>query len=398
MRWSPSAAGYTWAMHLYVHVPFCARRCSYCDFAIAVRKEVPSRVYVDAVLAEWAALGRSGAAALEDPGVETLYFGGGTPSHLDPAELHRLVDGLLGRTAQHPAPSTRHLRELTLETNPDDVSAESVRAWVAAGVDRVSLGVQSFDPRVLEWMHRVHSSAQAREALKALRGEGITNVSLDLIYALPPELDRDWARDLDQALALEPDHLSLYGLTVEPHTPLARWVAGRGTRVADDDRYAGEFLLAHERLTAAGYEHYEVSNYARPGRRAIHNSAYWQRRPFLGLGPSAHSAIGDRRWWNVREYAAWLSGAGALGLWGGEGYPPTVAGSEQLDAEQRRIEDLYLGLRTSDGLPADRIAAENVTNWISAGWATSAPAPQRPSVRLTAEGWLRLDALVAQVA
>lgn len=384
-------------MHLYVHVPFCARRCSYCDFAIAVRKEVPSRAYVDAVLAEAAALGRWGAEALNNTPIETLYFGGGTPSHLDPQELARLIEGL-----RRTGPATRDLRpvtlrELTLESNPDDVTPARAAAWVRAGIDRVSLGVQSFHPNVLEWMHRTHTSAQARSAVEALRDAGIGNVSIDLIYALPAELDRDWARDLDEALALAPDHLSLYGLTVEPHTPLFRWIARREARVADEDRYAEEFLVAHERLTAAGYEHYEVSNYGKPGRRAIHNSAYWQRRPFLGLGPSAHSAIGDRRWWNVREYAAWLeAGAQADGRTGGPAFPPTVADWEELSAEQRRIEDLYLGLRTSDGLPIDMLPADLLQRWVDAGWAVSAPA--LPRARLTPEGWLRLDALVAQAS
>lgn len=400
-------------MHLYVHVPFCARRCSYCDFAIAVRKEVPSRVYVDAVLAEWAqALGRSGAGAVDYTAIETLYFGGGTPSHLDPVELHRLIAGLLAaRPSIHNPPPA--LRELTLETNPDDVTPARAAAWVRAGVDRVSLGVQSFDPAVLAWMHRVHNSQQALEAVKALRGEGIQNISVDLIYALPPELPRDWARDLDEALALEPEHLSLYGLTVEPHTPLAKWVAGAKAHEAPEERYADEFLLAHQRLGAAGFDHYEVSNYARADKRAIHNSAYWQRRPFLGLGPSAHSGIGDRRWWNVREYAAWMDAGGETARRrvgeGAEGYPSTVVGWETLDAERIRLEDLYLGLRTSDGLAADRLPAEIVASWVHEGWATTSP-PDPLSlsgegehdtgarVRLTAEGWLRLDALVGQVA
>ncbi len=400
-------------MHLYVHVPFCARRCSYCDFAIAVRREVPSARYVDAVLREWAqALGRSGAGAVNSP-IETLYFGGGTPSHLDPAELHRLIDGLLsgGPATRDPRPTTHDprpgLRELTLEANPDDVTAERAAAWVRAGVDRVSLGVQSFDPAVLTWMHRVHTSAQAREALQTLRDAGFRNISLDLIYALPIELTRDWSRDLDEALALEPEHLSLYGLTVEPHTPLGKWVASDKTHTAPDERYADEFLLAHERLGAAGFEHYEVSNYARPGKRAIHNAAYWQRRPFLGLGPSAHSGMADRRWWNVREYAAWLESAEALGRSGAGDPPTTVEGSEVLDTERIRLEDLYLGLRTSDGLAADRLPPKIVEQWTDAGWATLTARPPdpslalrtgRPTVRLTAEGWLRLDALVRQVA
>ncbi|MBW8771985.1 MAG: radical SAM family heme chaperone HemW [Gemmatimonadetes bacterium] len=382
-------------MHLYVHVPFCARRCSYCDFAIAVRREVPSKRYVDAVLQEaggWAE-GRTGGA---DHAIETLYFGGGTPSHLDPVELTRLISGLRGLW-----PDTRGLKELTLEANPDDITPERAEAWVRAGVDRISLGVQSFDPAVLTWMHRVHTAPQARDAVRVLRDAGIENLSLDLIYALPSELTRDWSRDLDEALALEPDHLSLYGLTVEPHTPLAKWVAGRGTRIADDDRYANEFLLAHERLGAAGYEHYEVSNYGKPGRRAVHNSAYWQRRPFLGLGPSAHSGIGNERWWNIREYAAWMdaverSGGQAVG---NRPRVPWIADAEILDAERVRLEDLYLGLRTIDGLDADRLPPSIVEQWIDAGWAelTDRP-PDRPAVRLTAEGWLRLDALVAQVA
>ena len=395
-------------MHLYVHVPFCARRCSYCDFSIAVRREVPSKVFVDAVLAEAAAHGRTVARSHDVGPIETLYFGGGTPSHLDPAELARLIEGLLGAepSTLHPSPV---LRELTLETNPDDVTPARAAAWVRAGVDRVSLGVQSFDPAVLTWMHRVHTSEQAREAREMLRDAGIQNISLDLIYALPGELIRDWARDLDAALALEPDHLSLYGLTVEPHTPLARWVEGKKAKVADDDRYATEFLLAHERLTAAGFEHNEVSNYGKPGRRAIHNSAYWQRRPFLGLGPSAHSAMGERRWWNVREYAAWLAAIQSAespplrfserGM-GGEvepaWMPATVTGWETIDADRRRIEDLYLGLRTSDGAPAALIPLELLDRWVTEGWAVRPR--DRATVRLTAEGWLRLDALVAQVA
>jgi oxygen-independent coproporphyrinogen-3 oxidase len=289
---------------------------------------------------------------------------------------------------------------MTLETNPDDVTLERADAWVAAGIDRVSLGVQSFDPTVLQWMHRTHTSDQAGDAIRMLLDAGISNISIDLIYALPNELSRDWSRDLDLALALAPDHLSLYGLTLEPHTPLGRWVERRESRMADDDRYAGEFLLAHERLTAAGFEHYEVSNYGRPGRRAIHNSAYWQRRPFLGLGPSAHSGMGERRWWNIREYAPWqiavegAESAGVVAAVDGEMFPASVAGWEKLDAERIRIEDLYLGLRTVDGLAVDKLPAEILKGWERAGWATVAAG----TARLTAEGWLRLDALVAQVA
>src|SRR5205814_834371 len=157
------------------------------------------------------------------------------------------------------------------------------------GINRVSLGAQSFDDRVLQWMHRSHDAARIAAAVRTLRDTGVDNISLDLIFALPTMLERDWARDLEQALALRPDHLSLYGLTVEERTPLARWISRGAAAPPDDDRYADEYLLAHSRLAACGYRFYEVSNAARDGRRSRHNSAYWSGRPYRGLGPAAHS-------------------------------------------------------------------------------------------------------------
>jgi oxygen-independent coproporphyrinogen-3 oxidase len=363
-------------MHLYLHVPFCARRCSYCDFAIAVRREIPSATYTDQVLAEWRRW-------LESPRLEaatslaTVYFGGGTPSRLDPAALARILGAIT---------DDRRLAagaEVTLEANPDDVTEAGASAWRAAGINRVSLGAQSFHPPALAWMHRTHTVEQVPRAVATLRAAGIANVSLDLIYGLPPGLGRHWARDLDQALALAPDHLSLYGLTVEAHTPLAHWVTRGIADPAPDERHAEEFLYAHARLTGAGFRHYEVSNYAIGGREAVHNCAYWQRASYLGLGPSAHSAIGDRRWWNLREWEAW-SRAVADGR-------PTVAGEEELDASAVELETLYLGLRSDRGVEPQLLDAEECRQWASAGWAERTD----DRVRLTPEGWLRLDALVA---
>jgi oxygen-independent coproporphyrinogen-3 oxidase len=364
---------------LYIHVPFCARRCSYCDFAIAVRSKVPSARYVDALLREWESWRtRSPWDAVTT--LTTLYFGGGTPSSLDANEMARLIAGL---TASHPL---QQGAELTLEANPEDVTPEKAQGWHAAGVNRVSLGVQSFDPAVLAWMHRTHRAEQVAPAVQALRAAGIGSISLDLIYALPPELDRNWTRDLDQVLALEPDHLSLYGLTVEPHTPLGRWVDRGEVHTTPDERYASEFLEAHERLAAAGFDHYEVSNYGRAGRIARHNSAYWRRASYLGLGPSAHSASGDQRWWNRREYAEWERTVSA----GGD----AVEGRETLGAESIRVEELYLGLRTSNGLAVAQLPDSLISQWLEQGWARLAA----DRIRLTAEGWLRLDALVAQAS
>ena len=364
-------------MHLYVHIPFCARRCSYCDFAIAVRRDVPSDAFASAVLSEWRRW-QAHEAWPASPIVETVYFGGGTPSRLDPAAVARVLHAIRAERPLSPA------AEITLEANPDDVTPRAAAAWVAAGINRVSLGVQSFDPGVLEWMHRTHSAAQVPAAVATLRAAGITDLSLDLIFALPQSLHRDWASDLDQALALEPEHLSLYGLTVEPHTPLGRWTARAEIRPLDDDAYAAEFLLADARLADAGFEHYEVSNAARPGRRARHNSAYWRRAPFIGLGPSAHSGFGATRQWNLRDWAAYQRAVTAGGS--------LVAGRETLDPAALRLEQLYLGLRTSDGVPASDIPAPIADQWTLAGWAVL-----DDRIRLTPEGWLRLDGLVASL-
>jgi len=363
-------------MHLYFHVPFCARRCSYCDFAIAVRRETPSAAYRDAVIREWQSWLNAPLWDGSGP-VETIYFGGGTPSRLDEHALAQILDRV--RSDREVGPEV----EVTLEANPDDVTPARARAWVDAGVNRISLGVQSFDPAVLAWMHRTHTADQVPAAASTLREAGLENLSMDLIYAVPGDLGRDWERDLDLLLELDPLHVSLYGLTVEPGTPLGRWTARNEIRAAPDQRAAEEYLHAHRRLEAGGYQHYEVSNAARPGYRSRHNSAYWDRRTYLGLGPSAHGADRHERWWNVREWAEYLRRSEA-----GE---PLVTGRESLDPAERRLEDLYLGLRTVGGVAVEEIPDRLSTAWAAEGWA----AVDADQVRLTPEGWLRLDALVA---
>ncbi|HEX6670061.1 MAG TPA: radical SAM family heme chaperone HemW [Gemmatimonadales bacterium] len=363
-------------MHLYLHVPFCARRCSYCDFAIAVRREVPTEAYVRAVLREWEGWqGHQSWSGSET--VETVYFGGGTPSRLDPRGIAAILERIAADRQVSPE------AEVTLEANPEDVTPERAAAWAAAGVSRVSLGAQSFDAAVLTWMHRTHSAEQTEAAVEALRGSGIGELSLDLIFGLPAALGRDWRADLERARALQPDHLSLYGLTVEDHTPLARWAARGEVVPVDEDRYAAEFLEADATLTGAGFEHYEVSNYARPGRRARHNGAYWRRARFIGLGPSAHSGWDRYRQWNLREWSAWERAIAA-------GQSP-VAGTECLDDEAVDLEEIYLGLRTREGVPAERLSPATAAAWRSTGWA----AASEGRIRLTPEGWLRLDALAA---
>ncbi len=369
--------------HLYVHIPFCVRRCSYCDFSIAVRKRIPAREYVDAVLGELTLLraanpGPTALGSLE-AGLDTIYLGGGTPSLLPAEALGALLAAI--RNSQS---AIRNPVEVTLEANPEDVTPDRAVAWRASGINRVSLGAQSFDDGVLRWMHRSHDAARIGDAVRTLRAAGIDNISLDLIFALPGELRRDWSRDLDLACSLLPAHLSLYGLTVEDRTPLARWISRGATSAPDDDRYADEYLFAHTRLAAQGYRFYEVSNACRDGFHSRHNSAYWSGRAYLGLGPAAHSYDGRARRWNI---AAWEAYARAIAA----GRSP-VASEEILTPAQRELERLYLALRTAAGL---RLTARYrplppITAWAARGWVEITDG----RLACTPEGWLRLDALV----
>ena len=372
--------------HLYLHVPFCQRRCSYCDFSIAVRKRIPAREYVDAVLQELKLLGTNHPGRkpgeTEEVGLDTLYLGGGTPSLLPPEAISALLTSL--RDAFH-VTSSRDDVEVTLEANPEDVTSENARRWQNAGVNRVSLGAQSFNDGVLKWMHRSHDSARIGAAVRSLRAAGFDNISLDLIFALPAELERDWVRDLDLACSLRPAHLSLYGLTVEERTPLARWISRGAAAVPDDERYAEEYLLAHMRLAACGYQFYEVSNACRDGFRSRHNSAYWSGRAYLGLGPAAHSFDGRVRRWNLAGWEAYRR-AVAAGL-------PALEAEEVLTEEQRELERLYLALRTDRGLSLAalyRPLPPSTAHWVEQGWAEI----REQRLVCTAEGWLRLDALV----
>lgn len=358
--------------HLYVHVPFCTRKCSYCDFAIAVRKTVPADDFLRGLAIEVSQIEPAARGVLE-----TVYLGGGTPSKLGPSGVTRVLD-IIGKHFTI-SPDC----EVTIEANPEDVSQEAARAWANSGVNRVSIGIQSFDGAVLRWMHRVHDGTSGERAVRDVRDAGIDNISLDLIFALPAELDRSWKSDLERALELEPDHISLYGLTVERGTPLGRWEERGTVAPAGEDLYADEFLLADAMTGEKGYRHYEVSNFARPGKESRHNSAYWSGASYIGVGPSAHSYDGATRRWNVREYAEWMRRL--------DTGQQVVGGREVLTPENRRAETVYLGLRTTGGLAPAEADLGKARDWAAAGWAKI----DDGVVRLTPEGWLRLDALAA---
>ncbi len=309
--------------------------------------------------------------------LSTLYFGGGTPSKLGPDGVAQMVAVVRSRF------ELGEDAEVTLEANPEDVTPEAAWAWREAGVNRLSIGIQSFDDSVLEWMHRTHSADKGAHAVKVARAADISNVSIDLIFSVPDKLNRSWRLDLERALELEPEHLSLYGLTVEKGTPLGRWEASGEVTAGAEDGYAEQFLLAHDMMLGAGFDHYEVSNFARAGLNSRHNSAYWTGAPYIGAGPSAHSFNGETRSWNVAPYADWQKR-----LYAGK---DVVEESENLTDRNRQAEDVYLGLRTTAGYKASSRELDIARHWVDPGWAHI----ENGTVRLTAEGWLRLDSLAA---
>ncbi len=365
---------------VYVHAPFCARRCVYCDFAVTVRSTGDVDGWAQALAAELALL--DPADGLLADRLETVYVGGGTPSLLGPTAMRALAR-VLGEDRVS-APDL----EWTAEANPESFTPELGSAWRDAGVNRLSLGVQSFHEPTLRWMGRMHGAEGAVRAVRDAKAVGLANASIDLVFGLPATLGRPWTEDLERALDLDVPHVSLYGLSVEPGTPLGRAVAEGKEPAVDDERYRDEFLEAADRLVRAGYEHYEVSNFARPGYASRHNAVYWDGRPYLGLGNGAHSYLHPVRRWNVRDWGAYAQRA--LG-----GQSPEE-GRERIDAAAESLERTWLALRTREGLGLGGLTEDArvlASRWAGAGLARVTG----DSVRLTTEGWLLLDRLAVEL-
>lgn len=367
---------------LYVHVPFCTRRCSYCDFAVQATREAPAAEWLDAVAGEMRMLAeeRGWTVPLR---LDTVYLGGGTPSLLGPDAMAALRERL------HPWAQWDDSAEWTCEANPESFAPEVARGWRAAGVNRISLGAQTFHDPTLKWMGRLHGPDGPARAFAAAREAGIGNVSIDLIFGVPARLGRDWGEDLFRALLLEPEHVSLYGLTAEKAAPLGRWVDEGRETLADEDRYADEYLLAHSALTGAGFEHYEVSNFGRPGLRSRHNFVYWTGEPYAALGPGAHAFYPPLRRWNVRGWDDYRDRIAA-------GRLPTD-GEETVDEDTGGLERAWLVLRTDAGWPMEDAGDEVgalAAQWLARKWAVE----RGGRLRLTAEGWLLLDTLAVQMA
>lgn len=388
-----SGSGVTEARGIYVHIPFCSAICPYCDFAVARRREDDRRRFVAALCGEIASCGSGGAAVAREVGagrVDTVYFGGGTPSALRVEQIEVIRDRLRAAFTIDPE------AEWTIEVNPEDAAPESLKGWRDLGFDRISLGVQALDDRALRFLGRRHDAAAARASVERARNAGFRSVSLDLIYALSGFGGGWWRRQLDLAAALGPDHISCYELTIHAGTPFGRRRdAGRLLETSEDER-AANFVAAHRRLAERGYEGYEVSNFARSeADRSRHNRKYWRHVPCLGLGPSAHSFDGRRRWWNAAPWQRWHR---ALE----DGASP-VAEVERLTDRELLLETLMMGLRQRSGVDCAALErrfgfdswswnARQIEAWERAGWLLISGRRLQPTV----EGMARADRLAAE--
>ena len=334
---------------IYVHVPFCLTRCGYCDFNAYAGLDHLAPRYLRALMAE-AALA---VPAWDGAAVTSVFLGGGTPTMQTPEDLASLLVHLR-ETFDLAADA-----EITTEANPDTVDEASLRALRGAGYERLSMGAQSFDVAVLASLERLHSPDSVRAAFAAARAAGYDNVNLDLIYGANGETIDSWERTLQETIALAPEHISAYALTVEPATPLGRAVASGTTPEPDPDLQADMFGVACEQLAAAGYRHYEVSNWAKPGFECRHNLGYWERRPYLGLGAGAHSYRDDHRWWNTRPPEEYMERVERGEL--------PVGGEEHLDPSDAYLEEVFLRMRILEGIPSSWIDEQVSAPFIESG-------------------------------
>lgn len=315
---------------IYVHIPYCKKACHYCNFHFSVSLR-NSNDFIQALLKE-IVLQKN---FLDKDPINTIYFGGGTPSLLKKEDLQQVLQQVYTSFSIAPDP------EITLEANPDDITASSLADWKAAGINRLSIGIQSFFEEDLQWMNRAHNAGQAKACIALAREAGFENYSIDLIYGGPGLTDEKWKENVQQAVALKVPHLSCYALTVEPGTALQKMIQLHKKAAVDPEKQARHFLLLMDWLQQAGYEHYEISNFALPGYRSRHNSSYWGGKKYLGLGPSAHSFNGSHRQWNIANNALYIA---ALN----RGEIPFE--EEKLTPTQQLNEYIMTSLRTMQGL------------------------------------------------
>ncbi len=344
-------------MGLYVHVPFCKTKCPYCDFNTYQGIENLIEPFLPAITSEITCWGD----ALAHPPVKSVFFGGGTPSYLPPGDIERILVAIQSSFQVDPT------AEISIEANPGDLDEAACAGILNQGVNRLSIGVQSLDNDLLNLLGRRHQASEAVEAFQSARQAGFDNVNLDLMYGLPNQSMEQWQKTLSSLIELTPEHISLYALTIEEGTPMHRWATEGKIPEPDSDLAADMYQHAREVLAEAGYHHYEISNWSLPDRACEHNLVYWENGPYLGVGPGAHSRLGDYRFWTVlspRDYntkaATWAdSGSRPLAdlvetaLQG----IPTLGGWEHLSLETTCSETMFLGLRLLDGLNLSEASA-----------------------------------------
>ncbi len=336
---------------LYCHIPFCVKKCPYCNFYSVTNLDLIPR-FLKAIKREAVLYGRNnwffnpeGLKSVKHFKFDTIYIGGGTPSVLNPGQIEDLISSLLSFF-----PFSKGA-EITVEVNPADISGKYLKTLISLGVNRLNLGVQSFNPGSLVFLGRRHTPEEAEDSIWIVKDAGFRNLGIDLIYGLPGQDMESWLADLEKALDFSPEHISCYQLTIEKRTPFGAMLKKGALAKISEDREYKFFMATSKRLTQAGYCHYEISNFAKDKNLiSRHNSKYWQHIPYLGLGPSAHSFFKDRRWWNCRSVVKYFK---AL-----EDWDLPIEGAEELTKEQKRIESLYFAFRTQNGLDLKRFKEE----------------------------------------
>lgn len=368
---------------LYIHIPFCKQACHYCDFHFSTNLQLLSPV-VESIVLEME-LRKD---YLKGESVDTVYFGGGTPSLLPAAALEQILDQV---ARIFPGKKL----EITLEANPDDLDPNSLATWKSLGIDRLSLGIQSFQDEILKAYNRAHNAQQAKQAIQLGRSAGFEKFSIDLIYGFPHANHDLWKKDLKEALLLDPGHLSAYSLTLEPKTTFGNWAKKGRFIPAEEEFVAQQFEWLQEQCDQAGYQQYEISNFSRPDQAAIHNSNYWKRIPYLGIGPSAHSFDGNARGYNPPSNPRYVQTLAA-------GKLPFVV--ENLEKEELINEEILTCLRTSWGLDtasmADRyqvdlleIKAASIAKLTALGMIHT----EGKTLTLTRKGQLLADSIAAEI-
>lgn len=368
---------------IYLHIPFCKQACTYCNFHFSTSVRFKGEV-VAALIAE----AQQEKEYLHAETVNTIYFGGGTPSLLSIKDLHLLMESL---QKNYPVASDA---EITLETNPDDINPDQLKEWKALGINRLSIGVQSFFEEELRWMNRAHNADQALKSLEWSKKE-FDNITIDLIYGSPLLIDEMWKQNVDKAIEFDIPHLSCYALTVEEKTPLHKLIKTSKTSDVDNEKQARQFLLLMQWLSEKNFEHYEVSNFAKHGFRSQHNSSYWKDEKYLGLGPSAHSYNGSERRWNVANNKVYIKSIN-------ENIPKRE--TELLTSTQQFNEYIMISLRTIEGINLPKLESKfgidqckqlekNLQKFINAGLISM----NNSAAQLTDEGRLRADGIASEL-